>query len=92
MTARAKPPGTTAAVQTSRPQSTSDSTSRTSEAAADWTNPHSAFKTRIPVPGEIGYYEYADGRFLRRAEDVVRQTVSAQLAVLQRINPGVNGR
>ena len=49
------------------------------------------FKQRIQVGAEISY-EYAQGRFLRGKAAEARQTLSEQLMVLLRLNPGVTAR
>lgn len=49
------------------------------------------FKTRIHVGGEISY-SYADGRFVRGATEEARETVTEQLTMLLRMNPGVKAK
>ena len=49
------------------------------------------FKQRIQVGAEISY-EYAQGRLLRGEAAETRQTLSEQLMVLLRLNPGVTAR
>jgi hypothetical protein len=49
------------------------------------------FKSRFGFAGELAYH-YAGGRFIRSDETEARQTVSEQLTVILRLNPGVTAK
>jgi hypothetical protein len=50
-----------------------------------------AYKSRLGFAGEL-IYQYADGRFIREDAAEVGQTITEQLTVLLRLNPGVTAK
>ena len=49
------------------------------------------FKSRLGFAGELVYH-YADGQFLRATPGEATQTITEQLTVILRLNPGISGK